>query len=64
MTISSRTPEGQPNRFKELLSQQLGISPAKRPSELNEQELKALGFDSLDAVELVILLEEELEIES
>ena len=111
MTISSRTPEGQPNRcpvceqslnieastpfgdapcpncgsllwfvsrdatihffehdaatpvrerIRQLIANRLGVSRDKVPVDLNDFSFQELGADSLDIVELVMELEEEL----
>ncbi|PHR97634.1 MAG: hypothetical protein COA78_27315 [Blastopirellula sp.] len=56
-----RTAASIQDRIKELFARQLGILPEKLPDEINESTLKALGIDSLNTVELVLMLEEELD---
>ena len=113
MTVSSRTPEGQPNKcpvcaaqiriepslpwgdapcpscghllwfvkhpnghqfhneqtanirkteLRHFIARQLGISVEKIPHKLNEIDFNLLGADSLDAVEIIMMLEEEFHI--
>lgn len=61
MFHDASTGETKKKRIRELVAKQLGVSPDSLPEDIQELGV-LLGGDSLDVVELVMVLEEEFDI--